>query len=185
MKFLKFLISKTFLIQLGLALLVTIVLIFSLKWWLGFTTNHNQRIQVPNLQKKTVTEIGEQLKALDLNYVVVDSTNYNPNFPKKSVVEQNPKAGSFVKEHRKIYVKLNPSKYRDITLPDLNGMTRRQAETYLRSIGFKVGKKVTWVPDIGKNVVRGLKYQGKQVGLGDKCPKNSEINLILGDGNKE
>ena len=37
--------------------------------------------------------------------------------------------GSFVKEKRKIYLTLNPSKYRDITIPDLNGQSKRQAIT--------------------------------------------------------
>ncbi len=179
----KFLISKAFFKQIGLSLLILLGLIFLLRWWLGYTTNHDQGIEVPDLQKKTIAEVEEQLNKIDLRYVVVDSASYNPDFPKKSVLEQNPIAGDLVKENRKIYLTLNPSKYRDIAIPDLNGKTRRQAETHLRSIGFKVGKKITWVPDIGKNVVRGLKHEGKQVGLGDKRPKNSTIDLILGDGN--
>ena len=67
-------------------------------------------------------------------------------------------------------------------IQDLNGRTQRQATTHLRSIGFKVGTDVTYVPDIGKNVVRGLKYKGQKIEAGTKLPKQSTINLILGDG---
>jgi len=100
------------------------------------------------------------------------------------VIEQNPEAGEYVKEKRKIYLTLNPSKYRDITIPDLNGRTKRQAESELQAIGFIVGTNYTYVRDLGKDVVRGLRHKGKIVNPNDKLPKNSIIDLVLGDGNK-
>ena len=157
--------------------------IFLLQWWLGFTTNHDQKIQVPDLNKMGLFEVEKKLEELNLTYEIIDSASYNPDFPKKSVIEQTPEAGDFVKEKRKIYLTLNPSKYKDVAIPDLNGKTKRQAITHLRSIGFSVGENFTYVPDIGKDVVRGLKHKGKQIGLGDKLPKKSVIDLILGDGN--
>ena len=127
-----------------------------------------------------------ELNYLDLNLdlKVMDSARYNPNYPNKSVIEQNPLAGDFVKEKRKIYLVLNPSKYRDIEIPDVNGQTNRQASTELKSIGFKIGSDFTYVPDIGKNVVRGLKFDNKIIKAGDKLPENSTIELILGDGSR-
>lgn len=183
MKFIQFLKSKTFLIQIGLAVVGLLLFIFLLQWWLGFTTNHDQKIQVPDLNKMGLFEVEKKLEELNLTYVIIDSASYNPDFPKKSVIEQTPEAGDFVKEKRKIYLTLNPSKYKDVAIPDLNGKTKRQAITHLRSIGFSVGENFTYVPDIGKDVVRGLKHKGKQIGLGDKLPKKSVIDLILGDGN--
>lgn len=177
--------SKSFLKQVLIAIVGVLVLIFVLKWWLGITTNHGQKIQVPNLDKLSLEEVEKKLNELDLAYVVIDSATYNPDYPKKSVIEQNPEAGDFVKENRKIYLTLNPSKYRDVEIPDLNGRTRRQATTHLRSIGFIVGDDVTWVKDIGKDVVRGLKFKGEKIEPGTKLPKQSTIDLILGDGNAE
>ncbi len=182
MKLIQFFKSKTFFKQLAFALIGLVAFLFFLQWWLGYTTNHDQKIQVPDLHKKTISDVEKHLNDLNLDFVILDSASYNPNYPKKSVIEQNPEAGDFVKEKRKIYLTLNPSKYRDIAVPDLNGKTKRLAETDLQTIGFKVGKNVTWVPDRGKNVVRGLKHNGKQIGLGDRLPKNSTIDLILGDG---
>ncbi|TCI85253.1 PASTA domain-containing protein [Tenacibaculum sp. M341] len=184
MKIFQFLKSKTFLKQIIIAVIGFVLAIFLLRWWLGYTTNHNQKIQVPDLQKMSLEKVADQLNELNLDFIVIDSASYNPDYPKKSVIEQNPEAGDFVKEKRKIYLTLNPSKYRDVVIPDLNGKTKRQAITHLRSIGFLVGENFTYVPDIGKDVVRGLKYKGKQVGLGDKLPKKSVINLILGDGSR-
>ena len=178
-----FLKSVSFLKQLIIAIISLLVFIFILKWWLGMTTNHGQKIQVPNLHKLSLEEVESKLKELNLAYVIIDSASYNPDYPKKSVIEQNPEEGDFVKENRKIYLTLNPSKYRDIEIPDLNGRTKRQATTHLQSIGFIVGAEVTWVKDLGKNVVRGLTHDGVKVAPGDKLPKQSTINLVLGDGN--
>jgi len=184
MSLFQFLKSKSFLKQIIIAVVGLLLFVFFLKWWLGSTTNHNQKIQVPNLHKMSLEEVTNKLNELDLEVYVIDSASYNPEYPKKSVIEQNPEEGSFVKEKRKIYLTLNPSKYRDIDIPDLNGKTKRQATTHLRSIGFEVGTNFTYVPDIGKDVVRGLKHKSKQIGLGDKLAKNSTIDLILGDGSR-
>lgn len=179
----QFIKSKTFLINIAISIVSVLVFVFVLQWWLGVTTNHDQKIQVPDLHKMSLDDVTQKLDLLDLDFVVIDSASYNPEYPKKSVIEQDPEAGDFVKENRKIYLTLNPSKYRDIEIPNLYGRTRRQATTHLRSIGFKVSDNVSWVPDIGKNVVRGLKYDGEKIKPGDKLPKQTTLELILGDGN--
>jgi beta-lactam-binding protein with PASTA domain len=184
MSLFQFIKSKSFFKQVAIAIVGFFVLIFGLKFWFGFTTNHDQKIQVPNLDKLELTQVAEKLKELDLRFEVIDSASYNPAYPNRSVIEQNPEAGDFVKENRKIYLTINPSKYRDVVLPDLNGRTKRQAITHLLSIGFKVGENYSYVPDIGKDVVRGFKHKGKKVKPGVKLPKTSVIDLILGDGKR-
>tara|TARA_B110000238_G_scaffold187820_1_gene218264 strand:- start:133 stop:693 length:561 start_codon:yes stop_codon:yes gene_type:complete len=182
MSLVKFLKSKTFFVQIAIAIVCLFLLVFGLKFWLGVTTNHNQKIQVPNLQKLTLVEVERTLKELDLDYRIIDSASFNPAYPKKSVIEQTPEVGDFVKEKRKIYLTLNPSKYRDITMPDLNGRTKRQASSELRARGLNVSVNFTFVDDIGKDVVRGLRYKGKIVKEGDKLPLNSIVDLVLGNG---
>ena len=182
MSLVKFLKSKTFFVQIAIAIVCLFLLVFGLKFWLGVATNHNQKIQVPNLQKLTLVEVERTLKELDLDYRIIDSASFNPAYPKKSVIEQTPEVGDFVKEKRKIYLTLNPSKYRDVTMPDLNGRTKRQASSELRARGLNVSVNFTFVDDIGKDVVRGLRYKGKIVKEGDKLPLNSIVDLVLGNG---
>lgn len=183
MEFLKFLKSKAFFKQAAIAIGGFLLFIFALQWWLGYTTNHDQRIQVPDLNRMSFEKAVDTLKSMNLDYIMQDSTRYNPSYPNKSVMEQTPDAGDFVKAKRKIYLTLNPSKYRDVTIPDLNGRTKRQAMTQLQSIGFQIGE-FSYIRDIGKDVVRGLKYQGKKLKPGTTLPKNSVIDLILGDGKR-
>lgn len=183
MSVLKFIKSTSFFKQVAIVILATLMFVFVLKWWFGFTTNHDQKIKVPDLNKMDLTEVATLLEELNLAFTVIDSTRYNPEYPNKSVIEQNPEAGDFVKEKRKIYLTINPSKYSDLILPDLNGKTKRQAVTHLLSIGFRIGE-FSYVPDIGKDVVRGMKNNGMRLKPGNKLPKNSVVDLILGDGKR-
>lgn len=181
MSFLKFLKSKTFLIQLGIAILVFLVLVFFTFQWLESYTRHDQRIEVPNLSKLKLDQVDTKLSDLELRWEVIDSARYNPNYPPYSVVDQAPKGGHLVKQNRMIYLTLNPSGYATITIPDLIRTTRRQAETTLRSMGFRIGD-ITYKPDIAKDAILELRYKGEKVEPGDKLQKTAVIDLVLGDG---
>jgi beta-lactam-binding protein with PASTA domain len=178
----KFIKSKSFFMQITIAFVSLFASVFALKYWLEISTNHDQKIQVPDLQKMSLENVDRELKGLNLDFIVIDSASYNPNYPNKSVIEQTPEPGDFVKERRKIYLTLNPSKYRAVTIPDLNGRTKRQATSHLRSIGFNIDSNYTYVKDIGKDVVRGIRYKGEKLNKGDKMPLKSVLNLVLGDG---
>ncbi len=160
---------------------ILILLVILLKIWLGITTNHGQKIAVPDLSKMSLLKMKVTLDDSNLSYVIQDTTSFNPNYPPLTVIEQNPEFGEYVKENRKIYIKLNPSGFRKIKMPPFYGKTKRQIELQLRSSGFKVGT-FSYVPDRGRNVVRGLSFNGKRIKAGELIPKNSKINLILGDG---
>ena len=128
MNFFRFIFTKTFLIQLLIAIGVFIALVFAILWWLSFTTNHDQKIEVPDLSTMTLDIVEKKLTEMDLRYEILDSAHYNPDFPRYSVIEQIPKQGKFVKENRKLYLTLNPSGYRKIEVPEVLGKTRRQVE---------------------------------------------------------
>ncbi len=182
MNFIKFLKSKVFFTQLIIAVVGLVLLFFALQKWLNITTHHNQKIEVPNLKKMSLIKVKHTLNEIDLKMVVLDSASYNPNYPKNSVIDQSPDAGDFVKENRKIYLTLNPSGYKSIPIPNLYGKTKRQATAHLLALGFRISKNEIRVSDIAKDVVRGLKYNGKDIKSGVKIPKNSVITLKLGDG---
>jgi len=177
----KFIFSKTFLIQLVLAFLAIIVIAFLTLKWLKISTNHDERIEVPNLSMLSLGEVEDKLDEMHLQYEIMDSANYNPDYPKYAVIDQVPASGKFVKEHRKLYLTLNPSGFRKIVVPDMIRRTRRQVEPTLRSLGFKIGD-VTYKPDIAKDAVLELRHKGKLIEPGDELMKTSVIDLVLGDG---
>ena len=183
MSFIKFLTSKVFFKQLGLAILALIIFCFLVFRWLNFSTNHGDFVEVPQLQGKTLDVVEMELDDNDLMMVVQDSANYNPKYPRYSVIEQQPEAGSLVKENRKIYLTLNPSGYRKVAVPKIIRRTFRQAKPTLEALGFEVGA-ITYVDDIGKDEVISMKHKGERVSPGTLLSKTSQIDLVLGNGKR-
>ncbi len=178
----RFIFSKTFLIQLVLAVIVLVVISFLTMQWLDYSTNQDQRIEVPDLAKMNLDKVEDRLEELDLDFEILDSANFNPEYPRYSVIDQVPAPGKFVKEDRKIYLTLNPSGYRKIEVPNnLIRKTRRQVEPTLRSLGFEIGE-ITYKPDIAEDAVLELRHKGQLVKPGEKLMKTSKIDLVLGDG---
>lgn len=183
MSIIKFLTTKTFFKQLLLAAVAIVVLVFFAMKWLKFTTNHGDFETVPELKGKSVDVAKINLNDNNLVMQVQDSANYNPNYPKFSVIEQNPEAGAKVKENRKIYLTLNPSGYRKVLVPNLKERTYRQAKPTLQALGFKIGR-ITYLDNIAKNQVLDVRFEGKSIKEGAKLPKTSKIDLVLGNGKR-
>ncbi|MDP5081214.1 MAG: PASTA domain-containing protein [Winogradskyella sp.] len=183
MSFVKFLSSKVFFKQLAIAIVAISVLCFILLQWLNVTTNNGDFVIVPDLKGKSIETAKIELKDNDLAMEIQDSANYNPKYPKYSVIEQKPIAGSQVKENRKIYLILNPSGYRKVEVPNILKRTLRQAKPQLEALEFKLGT-MTYIDNIGKDVVLGMKHDGKTLKPGTQLPLTSTIDLVLGNGNR-
>ncbi len=181
MGFFQYIKSKEFLLTIISIAAISILLFFGLGRWMNSYTNHDEKIQVPNLEKLSLSETEKALFDANLSLFVIDSASFNPDFPPKSVIEQDPEAGDFVKENRKIYLTLNPSNYRKVEIPNVLDQTKRQVVTRLKSAGFRIGEE-RFIPDLGKNVVRMLEIKGQEITPGDLLPKNTLIDLVLGDG---
>ena len=173
--------SRVFFAQLLAVLGIIAVLSFLFFYWITFITRHGEEINVPDLSKLTVEQAEEKLDALDLNYIVLDTVDFRPEFPKLTVVEQEPRPNSKVKRGRKIYLKINASKYTMVTLPDLIEKTYRQAVPTLEAVGLEQGT-ITYRPYLGKDMVLEMSLNGKKLKAGEKVLKSSKIDLVLGDG---
>ena len=181
MSFKKYLTSKVFVAQVLAAMAIVAVIAFLFFHWITFVTNHGNEITVPNLAKLNEDQVEEKLNELDLDYEIIDTIDYNPNFPKLTVAQQEPTAGSKVKGGRTIYLKLNASTFKMVAVPDLIEKTYRQAVPTLKAIGLQEGT-IKYVPYIGKDMVLEMWMNGKKIKPGTKVLKASKIDLVLGDG---
>jgi len=75
MSLFQFIKSKSFLKQLVYALLGIILFVFVVFKWLNITTNHDQKIEVPNLEKMSLKDVENTLEELDLNFVKIKYFN--------------------------------------------------------------------------------------------------------------
>jgi beta-lactam-binding protein with PASTA domain len=174
--------SKVFLGQVFIAFLIVAVFGYLFMHWLTFTTDHGNEINVPDLSKLNEEQVEDRLDELDLEYVLLDSVDYNPSYPKHTVVEQDPLAGAKVKKNRKIYIKINSSGFTLVRIPNLIEKTYRQAVPTLKALGLEEGE-ITYKPYLGKDMVLEMHCNGKKLNPGDKIFKSSKIDLVLGDGN--
>ena len=177
----QYLTSRVFFAQMLAAMAIFAVIAYLFFHWITYTTNHGQEITVPDLSKLSAEQAEERLDALDLSYIILDTVDFRPEFPKLTIVEQEPKAGSKEKEGRKIYIKINASTYTMVAVPDLVEKTYRQAVPTLQAVGLLEGT-ITYKPYLGKDMVLEMRMNGKKLKAGDKVLKSSKIDLVLGDG---
>ena len=177
----KYLSSRVFFGQAFAALAILAVLSYLFMHWLTFTTDHGHEITVPNLAKLTEQQVEDKLDDLDLDYVLLDSVDYNSDYPKFTVVEQDPLPGAKVKVGRKVYIKINASGFSSVRIPDLIDKTYREAVPTLKALGLEEGS-ITYIPNLGKDMVLEMRFKGRNLKVGDRVLKSSKIDLVLGDG---
>ncbi len=183
MNLLRYFFSRYFFKQIFIASIISCIIIAIVFIFLNINTNHNNYISVPELKGIDVEEVKDILNKNKLKYEVSDSTFFNPNFPKYSVLEQMPIANSKVKVNRKIYLTINPFNYGNIAIPNIIQITKRSAISSLLSSDLELGE-ITLIDNIGKDMVIQILFQNKEVSPGFLVPKKSKIDLVLGNGVK-
>ena len=177
----RFFYSRIFIKQLFLAIIIfSLIVLFSIVF-LFFYTNQTSRVTVPNLVGISVDEIDEITTKNNLRYEIIDSSFYNEEYDKNTVIEQIPIANKEVKKNRKIYLTTNPSSYGDVILPEIVQLTKRNAVTTLMALDLQIGEFI-YEDNIGKDMVLDAQLDGESLSSGSIIPKKSKIDLILGNG---
>lgn len=172
--------QRTFVRHVGLALLITLILIFVAGRVLRWYTHHGDTILVPNLTGLTMAELQDKQILDDFHVIVVDSI-YDLEKKKGSIAFQDPPATSVVKRGRTIYLTLVATLREQVRMPNMTDMTLRQATAVLETYGLKTGA-VDYIPDIAKNAVLKQRYKGRLIEAGTWIEKGSRIDLVVGQG---
>lgn len=130
-------------------------------------------------QGKTV-EQAMAANDLDLEFVILDSI-YTPGVSAGIILTQDPKGGTMVKKGRKVYVSVAAANAADIIMPELTGLSVRQAVNEIYACGLKVGN-LTFVDDPFKNNVKEQRANGRSVYAGQKVAPGTVIDLVVGNG---
>lgn len=180
MSFTKFLISKSFFLN----LLVSLILVGGVLWYifnyLDDYTLHGQTITVPDLSGMTVAELDTFLVEKKLRYVISDSI-FDANAKKGVVLEQDPKPDVKVKEDRRVYIVVNAMQAPKIKMPNLVDLSLKMAIATLETYGFNVGE-LEYKPDLARDAVIAQKINGEEMEPGTMVTKGATIDLVMGDG---
>lgn len=177
----KFIFSKTFIINLLIAIVLSAVVIWGIFKFIDSYTHHGETISVPSVEGLTVEETKSILEEKKLRYTILDSI-YVPNAEKGVVLDQNPRKDDLVKENRTIYItisKVVPPK-KQIPKDLIGNFSNRLAIAKLKNIGFKIGKIIP-IPG-NPNVVLKMDIKGKEINNADWVDANSIINITVGSG---
>jgi len=98
-------------------------------------TRHNASTTVPLVEGKTLEEAQDLLRAQDLTVRTLEQ-RFNPTIPANIVVDQNPAPNALVKPGRQVYLTINTGSIPMVHIPNLAGLSLREAENRLNAIGL-------------------------------------------------
>jgi len=143
-------------------------------------TRHGQSYPVPSFTGLKHNEVVKLAKEYKLRFEVTDSVYILTRKP-GTVVEQNPPVGTKVKQNRRILLTINAKTPKKVEMPNVVGVTLRQAKANLDLQGLIVGNLI-FVSDIAVNNVLEQKFKGKIIEPGKLIAKGSRVDLVLGRG---
>ncbi len=175
-----FITKKPLWVNLLVAIGLTLLFLFLVFMTLNFWTNHGEYLRVPDVKGKTFIEAAGFLEKQGFDVVVQDSVYYDTIAP-TVVFKQFPDPEATVKVNRTIYLTINRANAPKIEMPNLVGMSFRNAELELKSRGLKLGD-TSFVPDIAKNAVKEQIWNGNPIKPGTTITMGQKISLVLGAG---
>ncbi len=178
MSFKRFLISRAFIINLTIAILLVVALLFLTLQGLKSYTRHGQANPVPNFTGMLKQQAEITAKQHNLEVRVIDSVYTNSVGPGE-VVEQEPNAGFKVKDNRTIFLTVNSTNKEMVALPKLTEISFRQAQVLVESYGFKIGE-ISYQPSEYNNLVLKVEQDSTEISEGKLILKGSKIDFIVG-----
>lgn len=179
-EFFQYLINKTFLKNVAIAFGIFLIAFLLLKVYLRIYTHHGKAIAVPDLTDISIEEIEDILHDKKLRYEIFDSI-YVGDKPSGVVIDQLPKPGKNVKRERKIFLTINAQGPETLPMPDLVGVTLREAREKLQQKGLATGNLI-YRYHLTKNVILEQRLDGNIIEPGDTIVKGTAIDLVLGKG---
>lgn len=174
----KFLLSKTFIYNLLLAIAVVGGLIFLTQQNLKSYTRHGQSNPVPDFYGLTITEAENIAAQQNVKVAVIDSVYTNLVGP-GTVVEQLPEPGFRVKDDRTILITINSSQKEQVALPQLTKISFRQARVLAENCGLVIGG-ISYQPSEYNNLVLKVEQDSLEVLPGRLLLKGSRVDFVIG-----
>ena len=178
MRLKEFLFHKIFLKNLGIAVILTIALIWVTLFILSLYTNKGENFPTPNIKGLTVSQIESLANDKNFRFVIEDSV-YRKNFIPGTVVFQNPSAGHKIKPNRLIYITVASFTPEQVEVPKLTDVSIRQARELLESKGFAIGNIILH-PSEFDDLVLEQKHDGQTIAPGSRLGNGSAIDLVVG-----
>lgn len=161
-----------------ICIILVVVMVVGAMIFLNIVTKHNQELSVPDFTNMTVAEAEAAAAQVGMRVEVTDSV-FAKRMRKGAVRDQNPAPGSKVKEGRRIALTINALNAKKVTMPNLVGLSMRQALAELQSRGLVLGKLI-YVQDMATNNVLRQLHGNREINPGKTIETDTVIDLVLG-----
>lgn len=160
------------------AICTVVLVLLLITLFLRVITRHGQTYQVPEFSDMNIYD-ARLLAASKSMYIQVNDSVFISHRPGGIVIEQNPKANTRVKKDRTIFVTINALSPKMVTVPDVTGVSLRQAKAIIEMQGLEIGR-LSYASDMAFNNVLRQNFKGKPIAEGEKLVIGSRIDLVLG-----
>ena len=161
-----------------ICVILVVVMIAGAIIFLNVVTKHNQELVVPDFANMTVAEAEAVASQAGMRVEVTDSV-FVKRMKKGAVRDQNPAPGAKVKEGRRISLTINALNAKKVTMPNLVGLSMRQALAELQSRGLVPGRLI-YVEDMATNNVLRQLRRNREIEPGVSIESETVIDLVLG-----
>lgn len=172
--------KKSFLLNLIVAVVISLLAVMIFLWTLDFFTKHGQAKQVPLVKGKNIEEAIKLLESQGFDAIVQDSVYYD-SIPKLQVTKQLPEPGELVKVNREVYLTVNRMVPPIIQMPNLVGQSMLSAEMIIKALGLRIGDTIM-KPDFARGSVLQQLKDGNEIKPGTPIKMGSVVDLVIGAG---
>lgn len=161
-----------------LALAVLVALLVGSMIFLNVVTQHNDEISVPDFSNLSLVEAEQLASAAGVRLDVTDSV-FVKRMRKGAIYRQNPVPGSKVKNGRRIVLTINALNSKKVSMPNLVGLSMRQAKAELTSRGLVLNKLI-YVQDLATNNVLRQLMGNREIEADTEIESETKIDLVVG-----
>ena len=169
------------LVNSGLMVLALVALGYIALLFIDVFTSHGQQVQVPDVRNLPLEKAIDILEDAGLRWEISDSTTFYENYKPGTVIDQDPKAKSYIKKIRIIYLNVNAMHAPIVPLPKLVDLPGRQGMATLKAMGFK-NVTMDSVASEMDGLILQVTVDGHNVAPGKPVSVNSKIKITVGDG---
>ncbi len=168
------------LINLGIMAVAACVIVWLALLWLDSWTDHGHYEVIPDVKGSSYSTAVIKLRTEGFKAEISDSI-YDSKAQRGTVIEQNPKPGTKVKEGRTVYLTIVALSPKTVTIPALTDLSLRQVKSILEGVGItRISEKR--VPSEYRDLVMAVTYNGVRLSPGARIPVTASVVVEVGDG---
>lgn len=177
---LKIITGKPLWVNILAAVVLLLLLLLIFLGSLALITKHGDTLRIPAVSGMSLEDAKKALEKSGFEVQIQDSI-YIDSLKPLQVIKQFPDADNLVKVNRTVYLTINRSVAPMLKMPNLIGMSFRNAVLIMRQYGLQIGDTV-FKPDFARNSILEQRYDGQTIQPGTEIRQGSKITLVLGNG---